>query len=371
MSHAVKIDYEGISIECQGICDMASSQLCKLDCMLDEIEKGSQRLINSQVKALRREVARIRSELQNKINSVVSHAKQIAKMGTVVVDSDYMGEHANSRNVINEAKELEHMVHTMASTKMIEIESLLNHLMDSKLESHQQKLKDLAMGKVNIDYKISEKINSIGDELLKQYVYLAWVQNPNADYNALFDIALNMKNQTVNHYCDKHEISKIEEIKEELRKEKIDETTISRIVSTNYSTSKERIEDICERANSEIISEKVRKESVKIIVQAIKKRGFIVNNNSIKIDRVNNQVNIVAMKPSGAKAEFKVFLDGKFEYRFDGYEGQACQRDVEPFMADLEEIYGIKVTNQTEIWKNPDKDSSMKYQTVNKNVNRG
>lgn len=43
-------------------------------------------------------------------------------------------------------------------------------------------------------------------------------------------------------------------------------------------------------------------------------------------------------------------MDGKFEYCFDGYEGQACQKDIEPFMKDLEEVYGIKVLNQTELW---------------------
>lgn len=371
MSHAVTIDYEGISIECQSICDMASSQLCKLDCMLDEIEKGSKRLINSQTEALRREITKIKSELQQKIDSVLSHARANAKMGRVIVDSDFMGKHSDSRGVIYEARELEHMVYTLSSTKLIEMESLLNHLMDSELESHQKKLKDLALGKASIDYDIAEKINSIGDEVVKQYVYLAWVQNPNDDYNSLCNIAVKMKNQADNHYCDMSENRKIEEIKEELRKEKIDEDVISKIVSTNSSTSKERIEQVRERANSEIVNEKFRKKSVKIIVQAIKKRGFVVNNNSIKIDRINNQVNIVAKKPSGARAEFKVFLDGKFEYRFDGYEGQACQEDIKPFMNDLEEVYGIKVVNQTEIWKNPDKNSSMKYQTVNKNVNRG
>lgn len=292
-------------------------------------------------------------------------------MGSVIVDSDFMGKHANYRGVIYEARELENMVHKMASTKLIEMEALLNKLMDTQLELHQQKLKDLALGKINIDYEITEKINSINDEVIKQYVYLAWVQNPDANFDSLYAIAIKMKNTTDNIYCEKTEKTKIDEIKEELKKENIDESAISKIVSDDSVSSKERIEEIRKKATTEIVNEKVRKESVKIIVKAIKKRGFVVNNSSIKIDRVNNQVNIVAMKPSGAKAEFKVYLDGKFEYRFDGYEGQACQKDIEPFMNDLEEIYGIKVVNQIDIWKNPDKDSSMKYQTFNTNVNRG
>ena len=51
---------------------------------------------------------------------------------------------------------------------------------------------------------------------------------------------------------------------------------------------------------------KIRYESVKVIVSAIRKVGFLINKDAIKIDRKNNQVNIVAQKPSGAKAEFKV-----------------------------------------------------------------
>ena len=71
------------------------------------------------------------------------------------------------------------------------------------------------------------------------------------------------------------------------------------------------------------------------------------------------------------KLNLRSNLDGKFVYKFDGYEGQACQDDIQPFMNDLEEIYGIKVIKQTEIWSNPDKNSTMKYQTINYNKNRG
>ena len=55
------------------------------------------------------------------------------------------------------------------------------------------------------------------------------------------------------------------------------------------------------------------------------------------------------------------------KYKFDGYEGQACQEDLQPFMNDLADIYDVKVLKKTEIWSNPDKISTMKYQTINKN----
>ena len=47
---------------------------------------------------------------------------------------------------------------------------------------------------------------------------------------------------------------------------------------------------------------------------------------------------MVAMKASGERADFKIYMDGKFIYDFHhGYKGQACQKDIEPFMKDLEE----------------------------------
>lgn len=372
MSHAVRIDYQGISIQCQSICEMASSQLCKLDRMLDEIEKESTRLLNSQTEALRGEISKVKQQLQEKIDTVIQRARRNANIGTVVVDSDFMGKHTNAYGVIDEAKDLEQIATRLADTKIIEFESLLNQLLGSKLESQNERLKDLASGRVKINTDVQQKIDNLGDEIVKQYVYLAWIEYPDESFERLLSIAKLNKDKADNKQYESSEKEKIEEIKNELRAEKIDEETIKKIVTTSEKTARERVKRVREQANAEIVDEKVRKKSVKIIVKAIKNRGFVVDSKSIKIDRANNQVIIVAMKPSGAKAEFKVYLDGKFEYRFDGYEGQACQKDIQPFMKDLEEIYGIKVMKQTELWGgNPDKISSMKYQTINHNTNRG
>ncbi len=372
MSHAVRIDYQGISIQCRSICEMASAQLCKLDTMLDEIEKGSTKLLNSQTEALRKEISKTKHTLQAKIDLVIMKSKINATIGTVVVDSYFMGKHANAYSVIDEARELESMVARLSDTKLVEFESLLNQLLGDRLEAQNEKLRQLASGKIQINTDVQQMIEHMDDEILKQYVYIAWVDHPEESFEGLIKIAANNKDKADRRQYESSEQDKIDEIKSELRAEKIDEDTIEKIVASGDGTAKERIQKVREKANAEIVGEKVRKESVKIIVRAIKDRGFVVDSKSIKIDRANNQVNIVAMKPSGARAEFKVFLDGKFEYRFDGYEGQACQKDIQPFIKDLEEIYGIKVTNQVELWSgNPDKISTMKYQTVNHNSNRG
>lgn len=73
----------------------------------------------------------------------------------------------------------------------------------------------------------------------------------------------------------------------------------------------EQLSAIRTAASDEIVGEKVRQKSLKIIMQAIQARGFVVDRKNIKIKRDTNEVILVALKASGEKAEFRVFLDGK------------------------------------------------------------
>ena len=91
----------------------------------------------------------------------------------------------------------------------------------------------------------------------------------------------------------------------------------------------------------------------------------------MKVDKIIKNANIFTSAAVNFHASAFAVKDGKFVYDFHGYEGQACQKDIEPFMSDLEEVYGIHVTKQQEIWSNPDKISTMKYQAMNTNKNRG
>ena len=154
-------------------------------------------------------------------------------------------------------------------------------------------------------------------------------------------------------------------IRAELAAAKVPAETVEKIVGTGKPLA-----EIREAATTEIVGEKVRQKSMKLIMKAITERGFIVDKKNIKINRETNEVTMVALKASGERATFKIFLDGKFIYDFRGYEGQACQKDIEPFMTALEEVYGIHVTERQEIWSNPDKISTMKYQAMNTNKNK-
>ncbi len=288
MSHAVKIDYQGISIQCQSVCEMANSQLCKLDQMLDALENGSTRLLNSQTDALRKEITNIKKNLQNKIDSVLRKARNKASLGSVVVDSDFMGSHANAYEVIKEAEELEILVTRLADTKLVEMEALLNQLMNSRLTTHQDKLKDLASGKIRINYDVQEKMNAIVDEVIRQYVYLAWVDHPNASYDSLYSIAIKMKVTADNQQYVESEEKKIEEIKIELRNERIDEKIIENIVRHDVGTAKERVQKARKLANEEIINEKIQKK------RDISNTAIIGNSGSISKDEL---IRILGISP--------------------------------------------------------------------------
>ena len=121
-------------------------------------------------------------------------------------------------------------------------------------------------------------------------------------------------------------------------------------------------------ANEAITDETIRKETLKVIIKAIKDRGFIVDTKkNLKIDKERNIVKLVALKASGQMAEFEIQLNGKFMYHFDEYEGHACKKDIEPFLEDLKNIYDINILHEEVTWENPDKIQTQKYQYINKN----
>lgn len=113
------------------------------------------------------------------------------------------------------------------------------------------------------------------------------------------------------------------------------------------------------------VDETVRKKTVEAVIEIIENKGFLVDYQQIKRNPITNQVVLVAQKVTGEVAEFVIDVQGRFTYHFDGYEGQACQADLKPFLTDLQLIYGVKINHETTIQSNPDKISQAKKQVVN------
>lgn len=365
MSHQVKIDYEQIAVQCNSVCEVAESQLKALDVMIEKIESNSSTLLNEQTAALKRQIEKEKAALQKQIDKVRKKSEEDAKQG-VVQTNNHEVRYQHMNDSINAANELRRQIDTLASQKMVEYEGLLSTLLLESLQSNYQKLLNQGNGVVTVDDALKQFLDGIKDETLRQFTYIAYLQNTSLRGEALLEAGRALVGKTYETRLEEER----SRIREELKAARVEASTIEEVTKASTGTAKEQIAAMQEAATAEIVGEKVRQKSLKIIMQAIKARGFVVDKNNIKIKRDTNEVIMVAQKASGEKAEFRVFLDGKFIYDFRGYEGQACQKDIGPFMKDLEEVYGVHVTKQTEIWSNPDKISTMKYQAINTNKNK-
>lgn len=89
MSHSVRIDYESISIECRSICEVAASQLCKIDSLLEKIDGSSSRLLNNETAEMRSQLLSRKAALRKKIDKLVEQSRIQGQKGVVYTDTDW------------------------------------------------------------------------------------------------------------------------------------------------------------------------------------------------------------------------------------------------------------------------------------------
>ena len=362
MSHQVQINYKAVAIKCESICEVIKSQVKVLDEEIAQLERQSLSLQNEHTKGLAEAINRERNDFIQRVEALLEKADKMAKQG--LVTSDQNGVYS-ADNILQQAQELQQQVNIMSANRIIEMRGLLNSLLEKNLQKNYEILGS-AERATTPNKQTQHLLDSIGDEIIRQYTYLAHLQNPSLTDEALLAAGKSLMGQTFESRLE----SEKQKIRAELEAARVERSAIEKVMNGGDGSPEEQLTAIRTAASDEIVGEKIRQKSLKIIMQAIQARGFVVDKKNIKIKRDTNEVVLVALKASGEKAEFRVFLDGKFIYDFRGYEGQACQKDIEPFMHDLEEVYGVKVTSQQTIWSNPDKISTMKYQSINTNKNK-
>lgn len=104
------------------------------------------------------------------------------------------------------------------------------------------------------------------------------------------------------------------------------------------------------------IDEATRKSTISSIIKAVAQRGFITDTNNIRIIDENGYKVVVmySQKTTGEEAIFKVYLDGRFTYKFWGYEGHEHDVDVQPFVEALASTCIKLSTEQHKRYMNPD-----------------
>lgn len=357
MSHQVQINYQQIAVQCMSICEVAETQLKAIDDALEKAKEHSKSLLGTRTASFERSLLQEREELAGQISAV----KQAAE------EQKHNNRQSQRGDILTEARRLQARANELASNKLVEFNGLLDMLLSKSISDNYEKLKSGKGGAIVITDSVQALLDGISDEALRQFTYIAYLNDTSLHGEALLEAGKSLMGHTYESRVE----SEKQKIRAELEAARIERGAIDKVMAEGKGTAQEQLFAIRTAASNEIVGEKVRQKSLKIIMQAIQARGFVVDKKNIKIRRDTNEVILVALKASGEKAEFRIFLDGKFIYDFRGYEGQACQKDIEPFMHDLEEIYGVKVTSQQTIWSNPDKISTMKYQAINTNKNKG
>lgn len=109
------------------------------------------------------------------------------------------------------------------------------------------------------------------------------------------------------------------------------------------------------------LDESVRKTVVKSLLSALRDLGFMVDTPQLLPDQQpGGRVTLVGNLPSGRRARFDVFLDGKLSFDLDGYEGRACGRELESVEQTLASRYRVRLGPPQITWKNPEKISQGK-----------
>jgi hypothetical protein len=363
MSYSEMINFESIALQVKATCTVAQKSLDRIDEMLKQMHTSAKSLITEKIKAYEAYLLKEKADIISQMEDLKKNAEIDAKKGTQRI---YGQNNAiQSKSSMFKAGRLLTKVDDFVLSKSTVLNQMINDELINIANNSQQQLMNAARGIISLPDQILKQLEGIEDITLREAVYRVAIEieHQGKPFEQLIELGQEKLKELTENLLERHKQTILEGIRRDMEASRVDASTINQTLNSNNS-----IQEIRAQATNEIVGEEVRKESLKIILKAIETRGFIVDRkNSIKINKDKNEVLVIGKKASGQTAEFKIYLDGRFSYKFDGFEGQACQKDIEPFMNDLEEIYGMKITGRLELWKNPDKLSSQKYQTYNTN----
>lgn len=359
MSQQVTVDYEGLTIRIQAECDTAIHSLCKIDKTIERIHETANKLESAKVIEYERYLQESKKTIQNKINdfkTTLVKYQELKEFSTNNHDSRYNEFLKTKQELERQSSELFDIVNDLTGSKL----AVIDQMIDEGLLNAGNVLLDKANGVLHYSKDLLNKINQIEDVSLRELAYRELINSKNNELSS--EEILSKAQREYELLLNKKTDSTIAEIKEDLKNSGVSEEVLNEVKT---------IDEANKVANESITDEKIRKETLKVIIKAIKARGFIVDTkNNLKIDKERNIVKLVALKASGQMAEFEIQLNGKFMYHFDEYEGHACKKDIEPFLEDLKNIYDINILHEEVNWENPDKIQTQKYQYADVNKNK-
>lgn len=348
MSHTVSFNFKQLAEECNAVCNRTEHNIEQFVRQISLLEASVSGVDTSEAKAYAQELRAVVVSLHDKLQTIRTEVDSSSKGGLWRGDSDsktYVNRFALKDKVYDLSREVGRIVSTETS--------IINTMLQFISQERDKYLQKLIAERNNP--QPNREWDSIEDPELRQFTYLAHLSNPNLIGEELMDAGRRMRDG--NFETEKNRLRK------EMQEAKVDSEDIQKALFEADS-----IAELNERASQAIVSEGLRKKALRKIKQCVEQRGFIVDKTNIR--KNGDTVTMIAHKIGGETAIFRVNINGSFVYDFQGYEGQACQKDIEPFIKDLQEVYGVDLTDRKEIWSNPDKILTQKRQTMNSNHNR-
>lgn len=228
------------------------------------------------------------------------------------------------------------VVRDFAKSELAELKKSILNMTDTSLKNKETMIEYIDKRIKDINVVATEKAEQWKSKSIsesKKEVEKEMIKNIEDEFNAT----------TIEDTSESNKIIEmIEKLKENIELDKL-----------NTDETYSKIQEISKHIDDVVISENVRKEAVKSIVNSLRKQEFSVEKVELVENKDHNFVRIVAKKPSGKRAECRVGLNGELKYKFDNYNGMTCIQDIEQFDVDLKEIYSVTLSNENIIWENP------------------
>ena len=175
----------------------------------------------------------------------------------------------------------------LTGAKLVVIDQLVNEGLLEGISNANQDFLNKVNGVLTVNQDLLSQINAIEDVSLRELAYQQMVKG-NSDYSTIISNAQNEYDRILGRSTF------VEDIKEEMKASGVSQEEIQEITSKPITA--QTVNEMAANANTAIADEKIRKETLKVIIKSIKDRGFVVDTKkNLKIDRQRNVVKLVAV----------------------------------------------------------------------------
>lgn len=307
------------------------------------------------------EMSRLESDLERIRNLLISDPEEarnisyevgsyVRSMSSLASGAREQFDRAEQMRIENLKADRENQQNELMQEYFEILKSITNPIVINYSISEMQKLRqEIETGKLTSNLELrkrAELIKEAAESKASEWKEGTIKKNRKKDVaEAINEAEARLKSESIENQEKTQEfIDKITQLKSSLEFETLDADSVEK-----------KIAELGSEFDETLISEEIRRETVKAIIKQLRTQEFTVEKPQMIQTDGKNYVKIVAKQPSGKRAVCNLDLHGKIAYKFDNYEGMTCLKDIEEFNVDLERVYSVKLSDERVLWQNPDR----------------